>query len=415
MSHGSSEVLDLLDLVDSQATPRPRVFFMSATPMVDSASEVADMLGLLGPLPAGEALGGIADEEPGEIADEEPGEIADEEPGEVADEEPGEVADEEPGEVAGEGPGEVADEEPGEVADEALGDALARVPDNRERLLGAHGFVRLIDAMPRLTEGGGLGPEAAIVQAARVSTGAGTKTVQADEALLRYLYRHDHHTPFEMVVLKFGVRAPIFTARQWMRHRAGSFNEQSARYGKVPADFYVPEPEELRAQSRANRQGTDEPLPSEDAEKIRREMIWGDEYATEVYEGNLDKGLTRELARIVLPVALYTTFYWTVNLRNLFHFLELRLAPEAQANIRAYAAAILDILRGYCPLAVRAFEDYTLNAVRLTAIETRALRALVTDLRDAAAHYQAPTEAEAGMSARERAEWARKRSLLGLP
>jgi thymidylate synthase (FAD) len=259
--------------------------------------------------------------------------------------------------------------------------------------------VCLVDVMPRLVERGGLGPEAAIVQAARISYGAGTKTVRTDEGLLRYLFRNAHMTPFEMVVLKWRVRAPLFTARQWMRHRAGSYNEVSARYSVIGSDYYIPEPDDVCGQSAANRQGSGEPLNPGIAKMFHNDaadLYWrGDN----TYRTYIEAGVAREMARIVLPEGRYTSFYWTVNLRNLFGFLELRMDSHAQDNIRGYARAIYDILRDYCPLAVRAFDDYVLDAVKLSALEVKALRG-----------GEAPPE----MSARERDEWQKKREKLGL-
>jgi len=278
----------------------------------------------------------------------------------------------------------------------ALIDALPG-PTAREVGVGEHGSVRLVDVMPRMVQPDGLGPEAAIVQAARVSYGAGTKTVRSDEALLRYLFRHDHMTPFEMIVLKFRVCAPLFTARQWMRHRSGSFNEQSARYSAITPEFYMPERRELRVQSKKNKQGGGKLLTDNDAKafSIRTDMAYKMTQTT--YETSLKAGVVRELSRIVLPEGRYTTFYWTVNLRNLFGFLKLRLDAAAQGNIREYANGILSVISAYCPVAVKAFNDYQMSAISLTALEVEAIQSGET-----------PKE----MSSRERAEWAAKKQTL---
>jgi thymidylate synthase (FAD) len=272
-------------------------------------------------------------------------------------------------------------------------------PAEREVAVGRHGFVRLVDVMPRLVRAGGLGPEAAVVQAARVSYGAGTKTSQGDESLLRYLLRHAHMTPFEMVTLKWCVRAPLFTARQWMRHRAGAFNETSARYSAIETEFYMPEPESVVAQSTANRQGGGAGLRPDVVEAFLSGAASAFAGGRGAYDAALDSGVSRELARIVLPEGRFTTFYWTVNLRNLFGFLELRMDGAAQENIREYAAAIHRVLGAYCPIATRAFDDYRRNAVTLTAPELVALRT---------------GELPAETSARERAEWLAKKERLGL-
>lgn len=286
-----------------------------------------------------------------------------------------------------------------EVLSAELIDALPP-PALRKVQIDQHGFVSLVDVMPRLIEPGGLGPEAAIVQAARVSYGAGTKTAQNDEVLLRYLFRHDHMTPFEMVTLKWRVRAPLFTARQWMRHRAGAFNEESARYSVVGNEFYTPRPASVLAQSTANRQGTGAALAPEVVSDFLAGVntAYADDRKT--YDAALETGITRELARIILPEGRLTTFYWTVNLRNLFGFLKLRMDSAAQENIRSYANAIYQILGAYAPVARRAFDDYVRNAVTLSALEIRAL----------GGHG----ELSASASARERAEWAAKKERLAL-
>ncbi len=232
----------------------------------------------------------------------------------------------------------------------------------------SHGYVVLIDYM---------GNDAAIVQAARVSYGKGTKSVRDDRGLVRYLLRHRHTTPFEMVEFKFLVRLPIYVARQMIRHRMVSVNEYSARYSIVPDEFDLPPPEEVRRQSTRNRQGRGDPLPSEEVEKFRSDVqrISGDAYAA--YRRALDAGVARETARILLPLAYYTEWYWKINLHNLFHFLSLRLDPHAQEEIRLYAAELAKLARVVCPVAFEAFDDYTLGGVALSKREQRALRALL--------------------------------------
>lgn len=276
------------------------------------------------------------------------------------------------------------------------GDRRVRVPLGEGQL----GWVRLVDTMPRLVARGGLGPEAAIVQAARVSYGAGTRTARSDTALLRFLLRNEHMTPFEMVVLKFHVRAPLFTARQWMRHRAGAFNEESARYSEIGEDRYVPAPDEVKAQAAANRQGSGAPLDAGRVAVATGAVRRAYDAGVAAYAALLTAGVSRELARIVLPEGRYTQFYWTVNLRNLFHFLDLRCDAHAQENIRAYAGAVRELVRAYCPVALAAFDDYVSGAVTLSGPEIRAMRP------DAGA---APE-----LSAAEQTELRRKRARLGL-
>ena len=231
-----------------------------------------------------------------------------------------------------------------------------------------HGFVALVDYM---------GDDAAIVQAARVSYGRGTKSVRDDRGLVRYLLRHRHTTPFEMVELKFLVRLPIFVARQWIRHRASSTNEYSARYSIVPDDFEVPPPEEVRHQSSRNRQGRGDPLAPEVVERFRSELekVAGDAYA--VYGRALEAGVARETARLVLPVAYYTQWYWKTNLWNLFHFLSLRLDAHAQEEIRLYAAEIARLGRLVCPVAFEAFDDFVVGGLSLGRPEQEALRRIL--------------------------------------
>lgn len=195
------------------------------------------------------------------------------------------------------------------------------------------GFVRLVDVM---------GDDQAILQAARVSTGASSKGSDRDRGLIRYLYRNQHMTPFEMAELKFHVRAPIFVARQWFRHRTGSFNEASARYKEMPTEFFYPD--EWRAQGTKNHQGSGDALFEEEQREatMLTKMLHG--VAGETYDALLKEGVAREQSRIVLPVSLYTEWYWKVDFRNLLHFLDLRLDSHAQKEIREYADAVLSLV-----------------------------------------------------------------------
>ena len=232
----------------------------------------------------------------------------------------------------------------------------------------SHGFVALVDYM---------GDDAAIVQAARVSYGRGTKSVRDDRGLVRYLMRHRHTTPFEMVELKFLVRLPIFVARQFIRHRTGSFNEHSARYSIVPDEYELLPPEAIRRQSTRNRQGRGEALPPEVVARFRDDLdrISRESYAA--YQSALEAGVAREVARLLLPVSFYTQWYWKTNLWNLFHFLSLRLDPHAQEEIRLYAAEIARLGRCVAPVAFEAFEEFELGGLSLTRRERVAVRALL--------------------------------------
>jgi thymidylate synthase (FAD) len=230
------------------------------------------------------------------------------------------------------------------------------------------GYVVLVDYM---------GNDAAIVQAARVSYGKGTKAIRDDRGLIRYLMRHRHTTPFEMVEFKFLIRLPIFVARQFVRHRTASLNEFSSRYSIVPDEYEVPPAEEVRHQSTRNRQGRGEPLPPEVVERFRTDLdrISKDAYA--VYTRALEEGVARETARLLLPVAYYTQWYWKCDLWNIFHFLSLRLDPHAQEEIRLYAAEMAKIVRLVTPVAYEAFEDFSLSSLSLSRGERVAIRALL--------------------------------------
>ncbi|MBT9137413.1 MAG: Flavin-dependent thymidylate synthase [Firmicutes bacterium] len=225
-----------------------------------------------------------------------------------------------------------------------------------------HGFIRVIDYM---------GDDAAIVQAARVSYGAGTKHVQNDEGLIRYLMRHWHSTPFEMCEVKLHVKLPVFVARQWIRHRTASVNEYSGRYSILDREFYIPAPEHLAAQSTVNNQGRGEVLTGEEAARVLDLLKSDANRSYDHYEAMLSQdgqqGLARELARMNLPANIYTQWYWKVDLHNLFHFLRLRADPHAQYEIRVYAEAIAACVRDWVPLAYAAFEDYRMGGVTLSA------------------------------------------------
>jgi thymidylate synthase (FAD) len=234
------------------------------------------------------------------------------------------------------------------------------------------GLVALIDVMPRLAPVGKTA-DFAIVQAARVSYGEGTKKVNEDRGLIRYLARHRHSTPFEMVEFKFHHVMPIFVARQWIRHRTANVNEYSARYSVVPDRFYRPSLESIRQQSAGNRQGGDQPADAATAEEFLRYLDSVEAHYAD-YERLLDKGVARELARIGLPLSVYTEWYWKIDLHNLFHFLSLRLDPHAQQEIRDYANAMFALIRPIVPIAAEAFVDYRLQSVTLSRLEVEALR-----------------------------------------
>ena len=260
-----------------------------------------------------------------------------------------------------------------------------------------HGFVALVDSMPRLVPEGQTADQA-IVQAARVSYGEGTKKVNEDRGLVRYLLRHRHTTPFEMVEFKFHVAMPIFIARQWIRHRTANVNEYSARYSIVPDCFYRPTLDNVRKQSTSNRQGGEEPMDVKTAESFL-ELLEDSEKLYGRYLELTEKGVARELARAALPVSLYTQWYWKCDLHNLLHFLSLRMDPHAQQEIRVYAEAMYELIKPICPVACEAFEQYRMEGLHLTKLEIEAIRS---------------GEPIATENKREQREWDEKRARLNL-
>jgi thymidylate synthase (FAD) len=259
-----------------------------------------------------------------------------------------------------------------------------------------HGFVRVIDYM---------GDDAAIVQAARVSYGKGTRKVSDDRGLIRYLMRHRHTTPFEMCEIKYHVKLPIFVARQWIRHRTANVNEYSARYSVLDKEFYVPAPDQLAAQSASNRQGRGDLLEGGEAARVLAllredaeltyahyvEMLNENEAGDKIDEDR--RGLARELARMNLTLATYTQWYWKIDLFNLLHFLSLRADSHAQYEIRVYAEAMLDSVAKWVPLAHEAFVDYRVGGAALSAKGLDVVRKLIAG---------APVDQKSsGLSARE--------------
>jgi thymidylate synthase (FAD) len=227
------------------------------------------------------------------------------------------------------------------------------------------GFVRLVDYM---------GDDAAIVQAARVSYGEGTKSVNEDNGLIRYLIRNKHTSPFEMVEFKFHVKLPIFVARQWIRHRTANVNEYSGRYSEMKDEFYVPQIENIRSQSKVNKQGrSDEEFSTDLAENFVQSLEGTQQFLYNEYKKYLDSQIARELARINLPLSNYTEWYWKIDLHNLFNFLRLRLDHHAQYEIRIYSEAMAQLIKPIVPLAYAAFEDYILNSVSLSSDEIKLL------------------------------------------
>jgi len=269
-----------------------------------------------------------------------------------------------------------------------------------------HGFVCVVDYM---------GDDAAVVQAARVSYGRGTRKVSEDRGLIRYLMRHRHTTPFEMCVLKLHVKLPIFVARQWIRHRMASVNEISARYSILDNEFYLPAPEHLAAQSTDNRQGRGTVIAGEEAERVL-DLLREDalrnyrDYEFMLNEGEMQdparQGLARELARINLTLNTYTQWYWKADLHNLLHFLSLRADNHAQYEIRVYAEIILQIVAAWVPLTYEAFCDYRLEAVTFSKQQMEWLRDVIVSSNETETFPDRP------QSISDR-EWTEMQDVLG--
>lgn len=234
---------------------------------------------------------------------------------------------------------------------------LLAPPCPLERACLDHGFVRLVDMMPRVVPTGETA-DSAVVQAARVSYGQGTKKSSEDRALIRYLLRHDHGTPIEMIQWKFHVKLPIFVARQWIRHRISSYNEMSARYSEMPEQFYLPPAERVKVQSSTNKQGSGVSLTLVEAEAFLTDLQATYQSTYDNYKDDLKAGISRELSRIGLPIGIYTEWYWSINMRSLLNFLSLRCDKHAQEEIRIYADAIVDLIRPLCPHLMEAWDDF---------------------------------------------------------
>lgn len=262
-----------------------------------------------------------------------------------------------------------------------------------------HGFVRVIDYM---------GNDSSIVQAARVSYGKGTKKVSEDRALIRYLLRHKHTTPFEMCEIKLHVKLPMFVARQWIRHRTANVNEYSARYSVLDKEFYIPKTEHLAAQSKTNNQGRGQTVDVQQAERIQDILTGLSEEAYDKYEYFLNEnnqhndhsGIARELARMSLPVNFYTQWYWKIDLHNLLHFIRLRADHHAQYEIRVYADILAEIVSKWVPHAYEAFCDYSQNSVVLSCYDKAIVKRMING--------ETVTQENSGLSKREWFEFEEK-------
>lgn len=231
------------------------------------------------------------------------------------------------------------------------------------------GFVRLVDY---------LGSDQRIVQSARVSYGEGTKSYRQDKGLINYLMRNDHTSPFEQVVFTFHIKAPVFVARQWVRHRTARMNEISGRYSVMKDECYIPADDKIALQSEDNKQGRrNEAVDEETADKVKALLEKSQAESFEVYHELLELGIARELSRINLPLSMYTEFYWEIDLHNLFHFLQLRLDSHAQYEIRAYGEVMLEMVRAVCPIATEAFENHRLKGRSFSGKEVEAIKTMM--------------------------------------
>jgi thymidylate synthase (FAD) len=295
-------------------------------------------------------------------------------------------------------------------------DVLTNVSELQINVLDK-GFVKLIDSMPRLVPETQKTADAAITQAARVSYGDGTKSVSEDRGLIRYLYRHTHTTPFEMVEFKFHCKMPIFVARQWIRHRTANVNEYSGRYSIMKDEFYYPEEDNIRQQSKNNKQGGEKVMETVEAQEFLAKLDEACRGAYNLYTEFAEKGMAREQVRMILPVNLYTEWYWKIDLHNLFHFLGLRCDKHAQWEIRVFADAMLSLIEPIVPWAVEAWNDYHdhRGAVKLTRLEIDALKRTIDILRELNPEgLEAKAQPLDTDNKREQAEWVAKALKFGL-
>jgi thymidylate synthase (FAD) len=249
-----------------------------------------------------------------------------------------------------------------------LVDSAEEILDREFKVLD-HGFIRLVDY---------LGGDERIVQSARVSYGSGTKTKRKDAGLINYLVRNLHTSPLEQVVMTFHCKMPIFVARQWIRHRTARLNEISGRYSVMSDEFYLPSEDVIRFQSQDNKQGrSEEDVPPEMRQRVL-ELLKRDQTSVySNYQSLLDDDIARELARINLPLSLYTQWYWQIDLHNLFHFLRLRMDAHAQYEIRAFAEVMAEMAKAVAPMAYDAFEEHILHSVKLSRTEVDAVRKIL--------------------------------------
>lgn len=272
------------------------------------------------------------------------------------------------------------------------------------------GFVRVIDY---------LGSDESIVQAARVSYGKGTKKIREDEALIRYLLRHQHTTPFEMCEIKLHLRVPMDCWRQWIRHRTANVNEYSTRYSIAIDAVETTLPNEWRKQAVTNRQGSEGFLDPSLGEELTKQEAELHKFTREIYQRRIDAGVAREQARKDLPLSTYTEAYWKIDLHNLLHFLHLRMELNAQLEIRQYAEVICnEIVKRWCPITWQAFWDYQMNAMTFSGLEIKIITAMLRgehqSVNELAKEFKWLKEDNSKTSNRELFEFEEKLSKLNI-
>jgi len=281
-----------------------------------------------------------------------------------------------------------------------------------------HGFVELKDCMPRVIADDEESADYAIAEAARCSYQRGTKTMADDKSLIRYLMRHNHSSPVEMVEFKFHCKMPMFVARQWVRHRTASINELSGRYSEMPEEYYIPEINDFRNQSVNNTQGSEGFIEKEEAVALMEKMeeLCGGTFTE--YNEFLEKGLVREQSRMVLPLSTYTEWYWKIDLKNLLHFLAHRCDDHAQKEIRVYADAILSLIKPIVPWTIDAWEDYSpyRGGMILTRYEVEKMQSMLEHMSVdmTAGETICPARTIEGIGKLENNEWANKADILGI-
>jgi thymidylate synthase (FAD) len=281
-----------------------------------------------------------------------------------------------------------------------------------------HGFVRLIDSMPRNIEDEENTIDYAIAEAARCSYQRGTKTINDDRSLIRYLMRHNHTSPFEMIEFKFKMKLPIFIARQIVRHRTVNINELSGRYSEIPEEFYIPEKNDFRLQDTINKQGSKGLLGYTESSVMAQEISSHAEADFGFYKNLLSEGLSREQARTVLPLSSYTEWYWKIDLHNLLHFLDLRCNYYAQKEVQVYANAILSLISPLVPYTIEAWEDYSSyrKGMLLTRFEVESLKRTINYFKNNCSLEDSLDEIKNidVNNKIEKIEWKNKASILGL-